>query len=331
MAHLTPIQKLQEQLSEIEINLEKITIKLEYVNLLSEKENVLKQIFELQTPKIITSKIPISICYKVKGKVKDRNAAEWNYLRNNYEQHEMTPKEIAQTVQQGYAICCSLFNKVRLIENFKYSELIAIDIDDSLTLDKALASKFVQNYCSLIYTTSSHTPEKHKFRLIFKLEKGISDPVEYKKTYQYLADMFKGADPHCKDVCRIFFGSINCEYWIFDKILTVDMISKLESRYNEKHKPREIKNIAFQQDTDRDYNIAIDILNMLPQKIEYDDWFAVLCAMVNTFGHDVASMLSRQKWDDRDIPYKISTIKRQEITFASMVHIGQRYGWTFSR
>jgi hypothetical protein len=244
----------------------------------------------------------------------------------------MTTLQIAQTVQQGYAICCSYFDKARLQENFKYSELVAIDIDNDLTLAKALESKFIKSWASLIYTTASHTEELNKFRILFRLETGVSTQLEYKEIHRWVADMFSSADIHCKDVCRIFFGSIDCKYWIFDKILTKDILLKLKHRYEKNHKPAAstIKSsITYQNNPDRDYKTAVDILNILPQKIDYDDWFAVICALTNTFGQDVATALSSQKWSDKDIPYKIGTIKRQDITFASMVHIGQRFGWSF--
>ena len=118
MATITPLQKIYSRVLEIKLELNKVKDVESEQKLFQEKYALESQIIEMQMPKVDKNVIPISVCYKVKGKIKDRGAPEWNYLKNNYEQVEMTTLQIAQTVQQGYAICCSYFDKIRLQENF---------------------------------------------------------------------------------------------------------------------------------------------------------------------------------------------------------------------
>jgi hypothetical protein len=174
-----------------------------------------------EAQKIICSNVPelpkerlyrIAVNEKVKNKEKD-----YKRLNENFENRLLSAYEIADKISKGYSIICSKIRsekgKVkRKNENWLCSELIALDIDTGLTIEKAFEIPETNN-ALLIYTSPSHTPEKHRFRIIFDLPYLETDSERYKIILSKFIEIY-GADKQCKDLCRIYFGNDNATIYL---------------------------------------------------------------------------------------------------------------------
>ena len=79
--------------------------------------------------------------------------------------------------------------------------------DDGFTIDEALNRCKQKNILPAFgYTSFSHKPEHHKFRLIFHSDKVIKDCEERDKVQLALMTVFPECDKVCKDSSRLFFG-----------------------------------------------------------------------------------------------------------------------------
>jgi len=83
------------------------------------------------------------------------------------------------------------------------ADFVALDFDSGeVTIDEA---RSIWEGCShIIGTTSSHTPAKHKFRVILTLEKRIKKSEDYKATVSSISKRY-GADVSVADSARFFF------------------------------------------------------------------------------------------------------------------------------
>jgi len=95
-------------------------------------------------------------------------------------------------------------------KNFEGADFIMLDIDENCTLVEAL--KKFKNYKYAIATTRNHQKEKNgivadRFRVLLQLEERITNPQDFKATYEELAKEFPFLDEQCKDPSRQFFPS----------------------------------------------------------------------------------------------------------------------------
>lgn len=132
---------------------------------------------------------------------------------------DLTPQELADCISQGYAFSYQFDKSHRKADNFICSDIIAADFDAGMTIDEALANEFFINNASILYTTASHTPEKHKFRIIFELPRTITDKEEIRAAQQGLTRKFP-ADRAAVDPARQFYGSRGCKAHLFGKVLS---------------------------------------------------------------------------------------------------------------
>jgi len=124
----------------------------------------------------------------------------------SFENVELSADELASQISKGYAFCAQHKSKWRCSQNFTGAGFLAVDVDDGLTLDAVQADNFYKMYASILYTTPSHTPTAHRFRVVFELVEPITDPESMKHALTGLIVRF-GSDKSCHDPCRMFFGS----------------------------------------------------------------------------------------------------------------------------
>lgn len=139
---------------------------------------------------------------------------------------DLTPQELADCISQGYALSYQFKNSHRKADNFTCSDIIAADFDAGITLDEALTNDFFINNASILYTTASHTPERHKFRIIFELPRTITDKEEIRAAQQGLTRKFP-ADRAAVDPARQFYGSRGCRAHLFGKVLSEEALQEL--------------------------------------------------------------------------------------------------------
>ena len=88
------------------------------------------------------------------------------------------------------------------------SNLFALDFDDAGN-DIDTVIKILGDSSYLLYTTSSHTQEHHKFRVMLKLDTYINNNEESHAAFKIISDRFAifgmTLDTACKDISRRFF------------------------------------------------------------------------------------------------------------------------------
>jgi len=131
-------------------------------------------------------------------------------------------QELFAEIQQGHAVNAHLLTKdgeyvlnehvgYRVNKDFVVSDVVLVDIDHGMTLDEALSHPFYQSYGTGAYTTSSHTSESHRFRLVFRTEDEIDNGRYMRLIRAGLNDIF-GGDQKTVDAARAFFGNVGCWY-----------------------------------------------------------------------------------------------------------------------
>ena len=119
-----------------------------------------------------------------------------------------------------------MFKEYRKQDDFLYTDVIAFDIDNGQTIEEAEKAVHRLDISCLCLPSTSHSPELHKFRLIFPLVRSIRNSEEYKTTYSKLAEHFN-VDPACKDLARFYYGSKMIDgFWYESKLLEPTVAEK---------------------------------------------------------------------------------------------------------
>ncbi|MCR8659308.1 hypothetical protein [Paenibacillus endoradicis] len=93
-------------------------------------------------------------------------------------EREITLDELAIEITKGKTFVPATLKQIsgerkRQKRNWQSQQIIALDIDEGLSLEEALENQFIKEHASFLYTTFSHTTDKHKFRIVFALDKPI--------------------------------------------------------------------------------------------------------------------------------------------------------------
>jgi hypothetical protein len=138
------------------------------------------------------------------------------------------------TAITSYAWSPSVFEGKRHNDNFISADFMAVDFDNGLRIEEA--EKIVQRLglAALCLPSSSHTPEHHKFRLVFPMAKTISSKKIYDDTWDYLLGLFPMIDPSCSDYARYYIRSSMDDgfYQDGDFLLPVENEVEKEREYN---------------------------------------------------------------------------------------------------
>jgi hypothetical protein len=145
---------------------------------------------------------------KYKADLKTNKSARRS-LTYNFRIVEESLEELAERIRNRENLtneCRELNGKFhRAKEYFKYSELFGVDVDNDkevttggkklkvklegeeyLSFEGALEHPFVKQYCSISYTTASHTDEHHKLRLLFATQEPITNRERYERILRAL-------------------------------------------------------------------------------------------------------------------------------------------------
>ncbi|MBE9011776.1 PriCT-2 domain-containing protein, partial [Pseudanabaenaceae cyanobacterium LEGE 13415] len=302
----------------------------------------------------------------------------WNFRRlsANFRDREGTLNDIIGHIRQGHAICAGLLNgRWRSKSNFVGSQWVLCEIDNAtllkddqgnivrdqagkgikiyqrqMTLEEAIAHPFVQKYCSLIYTTPSHTSDWHRFRFVFQLPELIGNIETYEAIVQFLLGHLPH-DPACKDGIRVFYGNTNAEFplinpaaclpreWVHQAIIQAE---RTRQERAEQEKITTLKRQQFQQliqnegwDTDA---LIQQALNHIPPRTpgsgNYNECRQVLMALANHYGAVEAELIA-QSWSPSikgttwNIAQKIRSFRRKGITIGTLFHTAAKYGFRF--
>lgn len=145
----------------------------------------------------------------------------WGQFNDSFVNLELDPIDIANAIYTGRSFT-TWHDGRRSLENFTLGQHIAVDMDsgdEKSTFETLMNHSFVQMYANLIYTTPSHTEENPRSRILFLLDQPITDKDAYQAAAKFLCTLFDGCDSACTDASRFFYGSLNCNIRIIDKVL----------------------------------------------------------------------------------------------------------------
>lgn len=126
-------------------------------------------------------------------------ASDWRCL-------ELTETEFVGHIEVGHAFSAHYRDGYRKTTNFICSEVVAADVDGAFTIEEALEQPFINDFASFIYTTPSHSEDRHRFRIVFLLEETITKAADWANCLYGLA-LKLGSDPSIKDSGRLFYGN----------------------------------------------------------------------------------------------------------------------------
>lgn len=155
----------------------------------------------------------------INDKIINKNEAGIRSQSKGFNPFDITPDQLADHVSRGHAFSFQFADAYRKSENFLCSDIIAADIDDGMTLEEAMNDPFILNNACLLYTTASHTPENHRFRLVFQLPHTVTDPEVIRALLRGLVRKYP-ADKANTDPARQFYGARGCSTHLFGKALS---------------------------------------------------------------------------------------------------------------
>lgn len=164
----------------------------------------------------------------------------WARFNDGFVNQELETVEIANAIYSGRAYT-AWHNGRRKDENFICAQHIAVDMEthDKYSSVEYLASiDFVRAYGGLIHTTPSHKPDDPRSRVIFFLDKPISDGAAYEVAARFIYSIFPGADIACIDSSRFFYGALNCQIEWIDNVLPVAHLRSFYARHGKREQPR---------------------------------------------------------------------------------------------
>jgi Origin of replication binding protein len=170
---------------------------------------------------VLQRKLKLSI----QPEIIDRNVPEKRMFVWGWVNVELSPEELAAAIKEGHPYCGQTTG-YRDRYNFEASDIVSLDIDCGLTIEEALQNPFVAAHGTLLYTTLSHRPDAHRFRLIFSLPRTVTDPNELSAVMRALQLRIAG-DRKVVDPARLFYGNRNAEVLVFDRELSGALLEDL--------------------------------------------------------------------------------------------------------
>ncbi len=138
---------------------------------------------------------------------------------------EFTVEDFITIIKKGWAYCAQLTG-TRKKENYLLSNIVSIDIDSGHKINEILEDDFIKKYLSILYTTTNHTIDDHRFRLIFICDEDIDDSELQTGLNRALTYKFKG-DRASTDPARPFFGNTESNPMVFPGILPKEIFKEL--------------------------------------------------------------------------------------------------------
>ncbi|MBQ6267134.1 MAG: PriCT-2 domain-containing protein [Oscillospiraceae bacterium] len=228
----------------------------------------------------------------------------------------VTVEQLAQAIERGQTLICGVLQGGKKAENWQRQQLFAVDFDNTVTPPKpqpkrratpeegALTPEDALQICSqfqirpaLAYWSFSDqhdAPEPwQRFRLIFALDREITDRAEHEKIARWLIEIFGGKpaiDEGCTNKDRLFYGSRPGSVFRVEDVQCSTAAILAEIRQHEAalaeiqklEKAERELNAKRQKTTLPDYNpedfnaqpdALLDLIN--PNGLSYTEWVSV--------------------------------------------------------
>jgi len=308
----------------------------------------------------------------------------WDFklLSSEFKDCSGTIEDVVREVKAGHALCAGLLGDMwRSKSNVIGSHWILLDIDNSdvlrdeagkpvkgedgkaikvykpdLTLEEAIAHQFVKSYCALIYTTASHQPEWHKFRMVFVLPEFIKGADAVEACTRLLMKQFPH-DPACKDASRVFYGSTQAEFPLLQPNATLppgwveearNVVEQERIEFAERLKEVQTRRRKFLEGTQQwAHNNSLQALieqalSLIPPRTigsgNYQECLSVLMALHSHYGEAEAEAIG-ERWSPTipgstwDVGAKLRSFGRGNgsISLGTLFYIAKQYGFRFPK
>lgn len=131
-------------------------------------------------------------------------------LAQNFDEYDLTLDELAHSIGMGLAFSYRFSKGHRKSSNFICADFLCVDMDGARTLEDTLSDPIVTKYCSLYYTTPSHSRDHHRFRLVFVTPRTLLKVEDAVYACRALSRRLDG-DMSATDGARMFYGSSKSE------------------------------------------------------------------------------------------------------------------------
>lgn len=127
---------------------------------------------------------------------------------------EISVDDFIKHIRKGHPYTHQFSSGRRSKDYFKSTEILIADIDHDMTIEQALDHELVKGFGTFIHTTPQHTPQAHRFRIIFVLDRQVFDADSYEAMYRSLLGVLP-SDPKAASAAQMFFGNDKSEiHWI---------------------------------------------------------------------------------------------------------------------
>lgn len=182
---------------------------------------------------------------------KKPDSTEIRYISNRItgSAEDVTAEQLANKMVGGHSVVLATMNGKRAKSNMIQQQVIMLDFDNKeagiktegmfyTSLEDILADDFIQENASFAYTTFSHEADWDKFRVVFFLNKPLTNIQEVTAVYNYLLAMYPNADKACKDPSRVFYGGQQAFELNYSNkmVVTAEMLATVEEAKEKKVK-----------------------------------------------------------------------------------------------
>jgi hypothetical protein len=154
------------------------------------------------------------------------DASNRRNLGRGWKPVEISAAEFEDAVSLGWAISAQFENEYRKTANLIRAGFLAADVDGGLTLQDAQHHAFVQHHAAFIHTTASHTEARHRFRIVFLLERAILTAADWADALLGLA-LRLGSDLSATDAARLFYGNSMAQIFRIGKTMAPGVVAEL--------------------------------------------------------------------------------------------------------
>ncbi len=127
---------------------------------------------------------------------------------------EITIDDFIRHIQAGHPYTHHFSSGKKSKDHFESTEILIADIDHGMSIEEALDHELVKQFGTFIHTTRQHTPENHRFRIVFVLDRQVFDANSYEAMYRFMLRLLP-SDSKAGSAAQMFFGNSEAEiHWI---------------------------------------------------------------------------------------------------------------------
>jgi len=180
-------------------------------------------------------KVAVSSMALGKGEKLASGDKRWSEHTASFRNMELDVLDLANMIYTGHSYTTWHKDNWRKGENYLQGQHLALDFDkedDTARIATLEKDPFIKKYASLIYTTPTHKETAPRARVVFLLDTPIMQAKNYTMAATSLLWLYGSADASCKDPCRNFWGSRDCDMSFFtDNVLPLDKVKEIISQY----------------------------------------------------------------------------------------------------